>query len=1171
MEILALLVALLAFTWTAGLTVAVLLRHTFPVSLYSVRAIRLTVPIVGYTASNLLWWLITFRFEKRSEVAIASGLVLFAVAIILLIRKGFSKRVILPLLPAKTDWPIALIFAIVTALAGWPYMALGLRNYFLLNETDYFFRVTPSILQNHQVAASLFHLPASDSLAGLRDLFPMQLSTLTLVQTLLGCTATDAGALQAILDLFYTALGVFWLSRHLFGFKRSSASAAAIFSIASQFYYHTYLGGHLGSLMYAGAAPFVFGFSVWALRHDSYRATFCVIVLLVLFMWGAYPLVIFLLAPPLALAKARLLYLENKPRLYGIASAWARRMKVSLRTAGMLLVVMVAFCTLVCLGPLRALFYPNRISLTFNGYQPMYIVFDRTVLEWFFSLRLMQGFGSGFLEPGTVFLGVYDVFSIFPVVVLIVVIGIACVRHWHNRLSSFFAAFVLLFPVTIIAFTLVWPFSYLVYKALYVHYFLIVMAAVSGFQYALSRAAKRALVRRLLVGTILVVTVINVAGDVGLGVRTVEEIRQNDLADMRSLVTKLRSRGMRHVTLILAADLPTALMIYVLHEGGIETDTDVQLGRLLVTSQRTMLAPVADADIVVRSEKGKFALSRVSDSLVRLRGAPATSTEVRDGVPFRWINTPYEYNVLLLASQFEGVARFLNDLPGNPTACNDFADSGYYLAVDRLMEDYSITRSNDPHECSYFVRANPKIRRVVEKLQASRSPVVVPIIDTSGKDKVVPQIYAKSGTERQVWSDDLFEVVYIPREGRLFSTPAGLDTADLIQAIERNGLTVADGIPVVEHEHWFLEDQLKRAGLKVAPSWGKASAVLMCLPNDVLERARSKSPEIIEPMYWRSSNDFEGRQGYSVLLLRRPAAERITVDEAANPWLTLHQPLRTVLWPFKLAPDLDIRVYRSDRELRLLFETGPSLRERSVTIRVRRRFGASEPMIFKIDAPSGIVRIPIATFFRDVPYGPKEQFVDLGIESDLRFAKRIMPYDDRLLFYRVSDCELVRKDKELYSDHMKRVLRANWRLNPRPGERDIVDGSRGSGLALGIGWYRRETEHGAPFRWMADKADIVVDGDSVRHKRVLIQGRVGPSAPSGSVSVRVMLNGRLMSTFNVRNPTANVALDFGSPSLREWLRPGQNVITLMVGGGGKEIPGESRVLDFRVFHIGTGS
>ena len=39
----------------------------------------------------------------------------------------------------------------------------------------------------------------------------------------------------------------------------------------------------------------------------------------------------------------------------------------------------------------------------------------------------------------------------------------------------------------ILVFVLVWPFSYLVYKALYVHYFLVVMGVTVGLQGLLSK------------------------------------------------------------------------------------------------------------------------------------------------------------------------------------------------------------------------------------------------------------------------------------------------------------------------------------------------------------------------------------------------------------------------------------------------------------------------------------------------------------------------------------------------------------------------------------------------------------------------------------------------------------------------------------------------------------
>jgi hypothetical protein len=102
---------------------------------------------------------------------------------------------------------------------------------------------------------------------------------------------------------------------------------------------------------------------------------------------------------------------------------------------------------------------------------------------------------------------------------------------------------------------------------------------------------------------------------------------------------------------------------------------------------------------------------------------------------------------------------------------------------------------------------------------------------------------------------------------------------------------------------------------------------------------------------------------------------------------------------------------------------------------------------------------------------------------------------------------------------------------------------------------------------MGDKAEVVVDGDEVRHKRIVIEGQVGPSAPSGKIAVRVMLNGLLVAVASVRNPDARITLNCNSPELNRRLNKRQNVFTLIVEGGGKQIPGDPRVLDFRVFDI----
>jgi hypothetical protein len=278
-------------------------------------------------------------------------------------------------------------------------------------------------------------------------------------------------------------------------------------------------------------------------------------------------------------------------------------------------------------------------------------------------------------------------------------------------------------------------------------------------------------------------------------------------------------------------------------------------------------------------------------------------------------------------------------------------------------------------------------------------------------------------------------------------------------------------------------------------------------------------------------------------------------------------------------------VFRFDRALKLLLETGPSLRGRSLSLHAVRPDGGAPPVFFTVIPPSGIITVParqVVQFTVTSPsmaitmpvkgfVQPGEMSADIMIGHELQFSERAMPYDDRLLIYRVSDCELVSEGQDRYTEAMKRVLGTSWRENGNLHPEDIVDSRDHDALALGTGWFQREVESGSTYRWMADGAEIVLDGGALGGRSLEIRGQVGPSALSQRITILGSLNGTPIMTQEVAyrgGAQVRLSFDSNSPLWKNAWRNGQNVISLSTKGGEKAIPGDPRLLNFRVFHIG---
>jgi hypothetical protein len=128
------------------------------------------------------------------------------------------------------------------------------------------------------------------------------------------------------------------------------------------------------------------------------------------------------------------------------------------------------------------------------------------------------------------------------------------------------------------------------------------------------------------------------------------------------------------------------------------------------------------------------------------------------------------------------------------------------------------------------------------------------------------------------------------------------------------------------------------------------------------------------------------------------------------------------------------------------------------------------------------------------------------------------------------------------------------------GAADAIAGGNGGILSLGSNWGPYETYRGASFRWVDNDAEIVLRSGS-GEARVAIACEGGPSLGQRTFALRV-LDGS-------RRQVDHVVCD-GAGRRAEMLLPVDNRgarYVLHVDGGGKRVPGEARILNFRVFSI----
>ena len=138
-----------------------------------------------------------------------------------------------------------------------------------------------------------------------------------------------------------------------------------------------------------------------------------------------------------------------------------------------------------------------------------------------------------------------------------------------------------------------------------------------------------------------------------------------------------------------------------------------------------------------------------------------------------------------------------------------------------------------------------------------------------------------------------------------------------------------------------------------------------------------------------------------------------------------------------------------------------------------------------------------------------------------------------------------------------------WYSGLAAGAAEVIAGGNGGILSLGSRWGPYETYRNASFRWVDNDAEIVLRGGT-GEARIAIACEGGPSLGRRSFLLRVLdAAGRQVDhvACNGADRRAEMLLPLGASALR---------FALHVDGGGRRVPGEPRILNFRVFSLDDG-
>ena len=157
-------------------------------------------------------------------------------------------------------------------------------------------------------------------------------------------TGIDAFLIQALLNLFMMAHGVYWLVRAYFRASVPAAFVAAAAATGNAFYLTTYFNEHEGSLIYGAIAPVLFLVLLrWAEGWRRGPWLILVVVYLYCLLWTYAGPLPFLLGPVAAYAIHRNIVMSRDGYRRGfnwVRTRWAARRRVGIIAAATLLTVL---------------------------------------------------------------------------------------------------------------------------------------------------------------------------------------------------------------------------------------------------------------------------------------------------------------------------------------------------------------------------------------------------------------------------------------------------------------------------------------------------------------------------------------------------------------------------------------------------------------------------------------------------------------------------------------------------------------------------------------------------------------------------------------------------------------------------------------------------------------
>jgi len=1115
--------------------------------------ITLTMPVVGYVFIQILFYQSYFIFENSNIslfLSVTTATLINIVYIIFEKIKYKSPFLLITQFLKNVSYKILFVLIAILILSSWQYIIIGENHYFHSGNEDYFDAVyggnayltnTPTKLIFYDIAGSVqFHA-----------VIKYQYSSQAFWRSLLNLSGLDGFILQQILCLLLTSWGIYWLVRYVFKSKSKTALWISFWSVAASFYFSTFMTGHIGSIMYVSVIPIFIGIILLWLRHELNWVWLVLVATIYYFLQNTYPGPINYVLIPLVLLSLNdriFIYFrlwDKIIRFFGISShsKLSEKLKNLKFLQILLFFTMLIVCIVIFLIYVWNYFEPYRMRALTRTNVSWKIALFKEMFMVFWGIYPPGSTGTTSILPLFIKNDIINSISLLAALFITLLAFLTSLKCLRIKERQFLAVYGTLFVPYFIIMRYVWGSSYYMYKFLYIHMFLVIIALLLWLIEDSSHWTKWK--RKIVLFSFIILGSLNLIWNIFLAIDFYNRPyhKKEIIANFFSNVSpKLLSKSY--------LDIPNEInkLVFV----------------WLFAERNIGLVPIkTDAEYLVKLKNVGNALYNSVDKVNTLYDNGLLSLQENSKVNDMSIETSYSYepnnyngiNINWIGNDLSNMDfvynNFIVDLIEHIRASNiskeaylDISEPDLYYLISKKLENRGIKINPDPTKSLWFIR-----RR-------------------SGYS-----IYESVKGEYTKWDNAFFVIDYLPINNRVFSSPF-LETVNLtsiINYIINNGNRVFLDINHNESLYHYLKQVLPKLGVNICDNPNQTNLIIRFMLYGSFSKFNSytvynNNEQLIETareiqkfrkVYWDielTNNPYEGRnflknKEYSTIPVR-------ILTAITN-------------YDFKI----NIRNLTNEAKfLRIILEPGPSIDFSNFVLSIYDDTGFQKK--FNISSPQTMINLSLKEFYTKNG-NLLLNFVGENVNGEKLLGKSLLPLEERYLNYLLLSAEIIGDDKS-YTPIVKQILNRKPYLSLFEKFRDLISMNNLTSsdiisieefknIKLGLGWYELEYYNSQPMRWVGvGSAEIVLDNIENKNNIAVVNLEPGPASGGKPLKLKIYIKDKFIKE-EIVTGRKNIYIEL--PDEISKNKQDQIILTLLSETENARITSDPRILNYRVFNI----